>query len=478
MVVHGQCSRCGFRHALRVLTMCAALSLPGFLTPKLVAQRFGVEFQVNTYTTAFQFLPSVAASAGGAFVIVWSSEQDSSLEDLIGRRFSSTGAPLAGEFQVNTSTAGLVQFPSVAAAPNGDFLVVWGSTQSGSPDVFARLYSSAGAALTGEVPVNVFAPGTQNLPRVAALGPGDFVTVWASSDQDGSGNGVFARRFTSAGAPVASEFQVNSYTTGAQGNPAVAAGASGDFVVVWHSINGQDGQDAGVFAQRFSSAGTALGTEFQVNAYTVLVQQFPAVAAAASGDFIVAWAGNGEYANTTGIFARRFSSAGVALASEFLVNTHSLDAQQYPMVAAGTDGDFVIVWESANQDSSGFGVFGRSFSSAGVALASEFQVNTYVDGAQRYPQVGAAANGNFVVAWQSYAQDGDEDGIFAQRFALLKAIDIDGDGLVLPLTDGILLLRFTFGFSGDVLTDGAVNTDACMRCDAATIEPYLQTLVN
>ena len=89
--------------------------------------------------------------------------------------------------------------------------------------------------------------------------------------------------------------------------------------------------------------------------------------------------------------------------------------------------------------------------------------------------MGAAASGNFVVAWQS-AQDGPDYGIFAQRFASPKRIDIDGDGAVLALSDGILLLRFTFGFSGNVLTVGAVNLAGCTRCDAAAIEPYLKTL--
>ena len=42
---------------------------------------------------------------------------------------------------------------------------------------------------------------------------GDFVIVWESLAQDGSVLGVFARRFSSAGNPLASEFQVNTYTT-------------------------------------------------------------------------------------------------------------------------------------------------------------------------------------------------------------------------------------------------------------------------
>jgi hypothetical protein len=453
------------------------LVLSGLPTPAAVAQRLGNEFQANTYTNDQQQFPSVAAAASGDFVIVWESNlQDGYLDGVFGRRFSSAGAALAVEFQVNTFTNGSVRFPSVGVGGSGDFLVAWGSSvQDGDGEgVFAKRYSSTGTVLASEFQVNTHTTAAQFLPRITPTGAGNFVIVWGSTDQDGSEFGVFARRFASGGA-VAAEFQVNTHTGDDQSNPVAAASASGDFVVVWHS-RGQDGDNYGVFAQRFSSTGAALASEFQVNAYTTHSQSYPAVAAAASGDFVVAWHGYNQDGDNNGIFARRFSSAGAALASEFQVNTHTDGAQQFPMTAAGTDGDFVITWESLNQDSSDFGIFARSFSSAGAPLATEFQVNSYTSLGQRYPQVGAATSGNFVVAWQSNFQDGDDNGIFAQRFASPKLIDIDGDGAVLALTDGLLLLRFTFSFTGAVLTNNAVNLTGCTRCDPASIEAYLKTL--
>jgi hypothetical protein len=58
------------------------------------------------------------------------------------------------------------------------------------------------------------------------------VVAWQSFGQDGFGTGVFGQRYTSAGIAQGSEFQVNTYTTSAQGKPKVAADADGDFVVV------------------------------------------------------------------------------------------------------------------------------------------------------------------------------------------------------------------------------------------------------
>jgi hypothetical protein len=54
-------------------------------------------------------------------------------------------------------------------------------------------------------------------------------------------------------------------------------------------------------------------------------------------------------------------------------------------------------------------------------------------------------------------------------------LDIDGNTTLGALTDGLLILRFLFGFTGAQLTGGVVG-DGCSRCDAGTIGPYLQTL--
>jgi hypothetical protein len=51
-------------------------------------------------------------------------------------------------------------------------------------------------------------------------------------------------------------------------------------------------------------------------------------------------------------------------------------------------------------------------------------------------------------------------------------LDVDGDGEVLPMTDGILLLRYLFGFGGEVLIEGAIGA-ACTRCNAVEIENHL-----
>ena len=56
----------------------------------------------------------------------------------------------------------------------------------------------------------------------------------------------------------------------------------------------------------------------------------------------------------------------------------------------------------------------------------------------------------------------------------IDTFDIDGDGRKDALTDGLLVLRHLFGFSGTTLTEGAIAGDAT-RSTVSEIESYLQT---
>ena len=62
--------------------------------------------------------------------------------------------------------------------------------------------------------------------------------------------------------------------------------------------------------------------------------------------------------------------------------------------------------------------------------------------------------------------------------AFLKAhegqLDVDADGRALPLTDGLLLLRFLFGFEESALVTGAMSSNA-QRSDAAAVADFIQS---
>jgi len=438
--------------------------------------RLGGELQVNTYTIDAQLRPSVEMNGTGAFVVVWESNgQDGSSTGAFVRRFEGSGIALGDEVQANTYTLNGQLNATVGMSTAGAFVVAWESAngQDGNDNgVFARRFNASGAAIGAEIQVNSYTTGSQRSTVAAMDGNGGFVVAWQSAGQDLGGTyGVFARRFNAAGVAQGVEFQVNTFTLYEQSRPAVAMRTDGAFIVAWQSA--QDGAGFGVFARRFDSSGAGVGVEFQVNGSTLANERYPAVGVDAAGRFVVSWSGNDG--SGYGVFARRFEASGAGVATEFQVSVYTTGSQNFPTVDLESEGGFVITWNSADQDGSGTGVFARRFDAAGVPVASELQVNTYTAGAQQLPGV-AMNSGSFVVAWQSAEQDGSGNGVFAQRFAT-AILDIDGDGETAALTDGLLVLRFLFGFTGPSLTSGAFDPVACTRCSAVSIEGYLKTLI-
>jgi hypothetical protein len=323
------------------------------------------------------------------------------------------GDPLGPEFRVNTYTTDDQRDLSVTADSSGNFVVVWQLVSGGHGlGIFGQRYANSGTPLGAEFRVNTVTAYTSR-PSVTADSSGNFVVVWPST-QDGSIFGIFGQRFASTGAPLGPEFRVNTYTTGNQDRPSVATDASGNFVVVWWSPH--DGGISGVFGQRFASSGAPLGPEFQVNSYTFNTQSDPSVASDSSGNFVVVWRSFTQDGSDDGVFGQRYASSGTPLGAEFRVNTYTTEEQSYPSVSSDSSGSFVVAWESYSQDGSSKGVFGQRYDSSGAPLGPEFRVNTNTPSQQYRPDVAADASGNFVVVWHAAGQDGSAYGVAGQRY--------------------------------------------------------------
>lgn len=197
--------------------------------------------------------PAVAIrkSESTTSVVVWHSNgQDGSGGGIY------ANASNRGIFRVNSTTANSQSNPSVSMDANGNFVVVWQSLeQDGSGyGIFGQRYSVTATPVGGEFRINNYRVGDQTLPSVDINPGGEFVVIWESNGQDGSGQGIYARRYFSNGAPRDDdEFRVNTYTVGNQTNPKVAIDNTGAFVAVWQST-GQDSSGEGIFAQRFASS--------------------------------------------------------------------------------------------------------------------------------------------------------------------------------------------------------------------------------
>ena len=357
----------------------------------------GPEFRVNTQARNYQLRPAVAADAGGGFVVVWASyRQDGSDYGVFGQRYDAAGARAGAEFRVNSATAGTQFAPDVAVDAGGGFVVVWlsGSAARGF-DVAGQRYDAAGTPQGPEFVVNAYTTGDQGYPVVAPRPDGGFVVAWHG---DGADDGdVFAQRFDSAGARLGPEIRVNTYRASTQRYPAIAADPAGNFVIGWQSY-GQDGSGWGVFARRFDALGEPQGPELAVNAFTTGEQARPSLSAADDGGFAVAWDAEGQDGSERGVFARLYAADGAPRGTEFRLNEFTPGAQGGSALAAQPGGEFAAVWSShsATHDvyGPGEGTFGRRFGMpADMIFADGFE-----SGSLRAWSAGSSDGGDLAVS--------------------------------------------------------------------------------
>jgi hypothetical protein len=442
------------------------MSRSGLVLPVLLgavtatAQPVGSQFRVNSYTTSDQDIAAVAADSAGNFVVVWQSYgQDGSLYGIYGQRYAPSGARLGLEFRVNTYTTFTQQIAEVSSDAAGDFVVVWQSRfQDGSGyGIFGQRYAPSGAPAGGEFRVNTYTTNKQDDVWVASAPTGEFVVVWQSYQNGGAGD-IYGQRYSADGAPAGAQFPINTYTTGIQDFPVVTYAPGGVFAVAWQSP-GQDGSLDGVFMQRYAVDGTPLGSELQVNTYTTSYQYIPGITSTADG-FVVVWSSYGQDGSSYGIFAQRFASTGERLAAEFQVNTYTTGSQTNPDVGSDANGDFVVVWTSYGQ-SAPLAVYGQRYDGFGAPQGGEFLVGTFTTSSPEFPAVGVS-NGRFVVAWDTTIDGLD---VVAQRFQFQSCTlkgDVNADGSV-NVADVFYLINYLFAggpaplCSSDVDGNGSVN---------------------
>jgi Ca2+-binding RTX toxin-like protein len=218
----------------------------------------GPDVLVNATTAFDQLFSTVTALADGGWIVAWQSSdgQDGGGLGIIQQRFDALGQPDGAETQVNVFTGNDQSLPSVAGLADGGWVVAWQSNgQDGdSNGIVLRRYDSTGATAGGDILVNATTLASQEEPAVTALADGGFVVTWSSALEDGSGFGLYQRHYDSTGATVGPDLRVNDSALGDQWKSAVTALPDGGWIVAWQS-DGQDGSGSGIFQRRYAATG-------------------------------------------------------------------------------------------------------------------------------------------------------------------------------------------------------------------------------
>jgi hypothetical protein len=369
--------------------------------------RFGAEFRVNTTTTGNQDSGSVAALANGKFVVVW--EDDSAgTNDVKGQIYNADGSKFGAEMTIDADPLADDQRPVVTGTADGRFAVAWEDDSGGGPvDIVARVYNSDGTSPSGTYQnafrVNTFTTRAEAEPAIAAAAGGRFLMSWTSfvvSDND-----VYARAYNAAGEFSSAATSV-SKTIGNESQTAVAGLANGNYLMAWTdsgSTNHTDGSGSHIRARIFDGTGAAIGDPngFIVNASAAFDQSEPVVAGLRDGTFVVVW--------TTPLAGfldfRRFQADGTPLTA-FDQPIASFANEGRASVTATATG-FLVAWtDTGSADGAGSHIRARLFNNDGSTASDEFVANTTVTaGNQSAPTVATLADGRLVITWTDPGPD-------------------------------------------------------------------------
>ncbi|NLF09863.1 MAG: hypothetical protein GX594_18065, partial [Pirellulaceae bacterium] len=327
-----------------------------------------------TYATTAD---SVAADADGDFVVAWTDAspgregvwikmyKQTSVLEADGSRTTSvaelqvinptTGLPWVNN-EVLISNATNASDISVARDADGDFVVTWSAWNSTTSwDVYAQRFDAAGQPLGASFRVNSYTENVQRYSAVAMDSDGDFIITWQSLGQDGSGWGVYAKRFSNTGEVVNGSDETQQIT--------FTGGFTGTFRIRWDDDNNQATPDkvtapisytgnAFSIAADVENALKAIGANVAVTASTVNALTVRFVGDSGGADVQPLWVSPADVVKTGGDASAEITSriVGQGRSGDFLVNDTTEGNQMYPDIAMSVNGDFVITWTSTGQD--------------------------------------------------------------------------------------------------------------------------------
>jgi len=199
------------------------------------------------------------------------------------------------------------------------------------------------------------------------------------------------------------EYNIAAPLPGDQIHADLALGPTGGYLVWDDNFGDGDGQSVNVRRVTPLLSGeldhTLLSTRIASH------QERPRVTLLSGGGAAFVWQSGPDGAQQ--VMTRTMNASGIFNGDEVAVSLRSDLSQLTPAIAALPNGNYVVVWSSYDQDGSMQGVYGALFDAVTHKLSGEFQINQFAQFNQRNPAVSALPAGGFVVTWISEGNRGD-----------------------------------------------------------------------
>jgi hypothetical protein len=175
-----------------------------------------------------------------------------------------------------------------------------------------------------------------------------------------------------------------------------------------------------MYGRIFNGDGTANTKEFPINTHTTDYQWFGDVEVFDDNSLIVAWCSWEQDGDDGGIYVQRFNSSGVKTGNEVRVNKTTAQYQWLPRIKKLSGNNVAVVWSSWKQDGNREGIVTAFIDEDNQRYTSETIVNSYTESFQWEPDFIVTGDNEILVVWSSWEQFGSDYDIVAKQIILEK----------------------------------------------------------
>ncbi len=314
--------------------------------------------------------PHVCADTTGAFYVVWREEAHGFLQ---AARFDSLADPITPVFFVSdTALGGYAGEFDATCLSDGRLLVAW-ENYSLENTIVCRAFSVGGVVSIAQTTVNSDGLDVKHWsPAVAAAPSGNFAIVW--EDYRSGEADIFYRRFNTLGIPYTPEFSLMdaSAPDSAHYLPSMTYSATAGYVAAWVDL--RDGQD--IYMQQLNQSGSPVGVNRLLSDETAAASNWEIdLGVTPDGKVMASWT---VYGVENAIMLQRFTLALQKDGSSAAVS--EADKMNFdPAITGNVQGFAGIVWTGAALGK--LDVFGAVYTMGPVAIKPEFRLNDDTAGA-------------------------------------------------------------------------------------------------
>ena len=214
----------------------------------------GEEFLLNTVDSMNpreQTSPQLTELDNGHIVATWT---DLDSDRVKYRVFDSTGTALTGPSSVDETTATADADPRVVSLGENGFAIVWtDGSAPGDTQIIGRAFDLDGSPSSSRQVLSSGLLASDVAPEIVALDDGEFLLVWGSVESGNNESEILGIRFDDDLTATSEVFTVNSVQSGSQVAPALTVLPNGAIAIAYTSpdtADGGNGSDRDVFVEQ------------------------------------------------------------------------------------------------------------------------------------------------------------------------------------------------------------------------------------